>query len=230
MFVHRFSLRVLSVFLIGCSSAIAFADTDGVLAPAAWDRADADAGFAVFDIFTATDPAPRPGFTTVAPSPASSSGGGLSGTALQPLPIEAPGAIFGPPNADNRLYIHFSQSNWALNLSSTDFDINSVQLQVKESIGEGVSGALLNGLSATGTSIYDDGNGNAITSFSWALDSTIPANTPFSLSLFSPPFSAFSFDSFTVDASATVTAVPEPGVAGLLATGVLVGVMRRKRR
>lgn len=231
MSIYRFLVCAFSAFgayaVLGCSG-VSFADTNGVLEPTAWDRTDSDAGFVIFDLFSGSSVA---GTTSITPSAADSGGGGLFGTIAQPLPIEAPGMIFGAPT-DNRLYIHFSAANWVLGLTSPDFAVNSVQLQVKESAGTGLSGALLDGQAATFTSVYDDGDLNAITSFNWSLESAIDANTQFNLSLFAAPFSAISFDSFTVDASATVAtaSVPEPGSASLLAAGLLLWVGRRVRR
>ncbi len=197
-------------------SGVAHADFVGVNGPNGWSRGDTNSGFLEFDDFVGT--------TGV--SFASGSGGGVSGTISQFAPIAPPGGLFGA-SPDTRVYVHDSAVSWTISTTAASFDVNYLQLQVKEGQGTGLAGLAVfaNGEAADVVSVYDDGNSNAITSFRWILDSTITAGTSFDITVSNGPFSFDSYDSFSVDAAT----VPVPAAAWLFGSALLgLGIARRR--
>lgn len=208
--------KITLALAIASITTIAHAGFVGVADPLSWDRGDAASGFLEFDDFV--------GITGVSTSTAN--GGGLTGTISQFAPIAPPGGLFGT-SPDTRLYVHSSAVSWTLSSSSSAFDVNFLELQIKESAGDGLGSLAVfaNGEAADSVTVYGDGNSNAITRFYWALDSTIATGTAFDITVAGGPFSFDSYDSFSIDAAA----VPVPAAAWLFGSALVgLGAIRRK--
>lgn len=202
------------------------ADFVGVPGPSQWNRGDANTGFLDFDTFFQI---PFGGAGTGS-SPASGTGGGMTGTIQQVVPIGAPGGILGPAwPADNRLYAHLDAVSWTISVDPSPFDVNFIELHVKEVAGDGLAGVAIfaNGEAPDGISVLDDGFGNSITKYYWGLAATIAAGTSFDITLANGPFSFDSYDSFALDASA----VPVPAAVWLFGSALLgvAGISRKKK-
>lgn len=217
-FFEAVSMRSLAcVFLIciGFSASLS-ADTMGVV-DAAWSE-----GSAVFDDF---DNILMNGqfFSTAATTTSANVSGG---TALisQTQVLAAPGGVLGGP--DESVYTHSSFALFTMGFTPTT-DVSFLQLQIKEVMGGGIPVSFVSGPAPLAlTTNYDDGSGNAITSFYWDLHTApVTAGNPISITVAAPPFSFDSFDSFSFD----FASVPEPSALGACLLG-LGAVLRRRRK
>lgn len=208
---------IMAALLAVTFSSAVHADTVGVQASPGWNRGDALSGFIEFDDFS----------VATGESSSTANGGSLSGGIEQlsgGIPFFA-GLLGSSP--DNRVYDGGVALNWSIDATSTS-DVNFLQLQVKEALGFGLGSlsVFANGEAADGFNVFDDGFGNAITSFLWELDSTITAGTAFDVTLTDlAGNNHFSYDSFSLDASA----VPLPAAVWLFGSALigLVGVRRK---
>ncbi|MEM6798831.1 MAG: PEP-CTERM sorting domain-containing protein [Planctomycetota bacterium] len=204
------------------------ADFIGVATPAF--RGEPGTGFIQFDSF---NEGALNG--TVVSSPVAASGGGLTGGVTQTVRLGLPGGVLpsdftGAPTVGGvSVYLHSDAGAWTLDLTAAD-ETNYAVLQVKEIEGTGLNSpsisVLLDGAAPTNAYVTDDGDDDAITTFSWALAAPIPASTPFAITINSAPFSFDSYDSFTVDVAAT----PEPASVALVGLGAVAALARRRRR
>jgi hypothetical protein len=213
---YRYNLAAAVTLAMAAFAAQAdFVDVPG---PSQWNRGDPHTGYLDFDSFTGA----------TGPSSATASGN-MTGTITQSLPISPPGGIFGGPfPADNRLYTHSDPVSWSIAVDPSSFDVNYVDLRVKEAAGSGLATAavLANGEAPDSVSVFADGDGDSITRFFWALDTTISAGNSYDVTLSTGPFAFDSYDSFALDASA----VPLPAAAWLFGSAMLglIGFARRK--
>jgi hypothetical protein len=186
----------------------------------AWDRGDANTGFAIYDSF------PSATFFNDVPD---SSFGITTPELDQSLTIVPPGGLTG---GGDRIYFHSSATSWLLT-GSTPFAIKTAILQMKQHQGstfDTLFSPTLNGIAADSVSkvnFTEGANNQSVTSWVWttSLDSVSIAN--FSFAFGSGPNSFASFDGVQVD----VAAVPEPAGAALIIGGVaMLSLWRRFRR